>query len=130
ILSDTGIGDRLAARFKARGQPVFLVHDVNAGLSRNDIMRFSDRAVLVDGDVWSTLQAEGALEKLRAAPLVRVQGRATSESWGQRAELVAGERERKAFKLGAELLRVLEDTFGGIPPENQMTVVFERGHLT
>jgi hypothetical protein len=129
-VTDTEVGSRLAARFKAKGQPVFLVHDVNAGLSQNDIMRFSDRAVLVDADVWSTLQAEGALDKLRASPLIRVQGRATSASWAERAELVSGERQKKTFKLGAEILRVMEENFGGAPLENQMTLVFERGQLT
>src|SRR5690606_34234966 len=77
-----------------------------------------------------TLLAEGALEKLRAAPLVRVQGRSTSASWGQRAGLVSGDRQRKAFKLGAELLRVLEENFGGAPQGQQLTVIFEQDHLT
>src|SRR5690606_34812209 len=89
-----------------------------------------DKAVLIDGDVWSTLLAEGALEKLRAAPLVSVQGRSTSASWGQRAGLVAGDRQHKAFKLGAELLRVLEENFGGAPQGRQLTVIFEQDHLT
>jgi hypothetical protein len=129
-LSDNAVGARLASRFKARGQPVFLVHDLNAGLSQNDIMRFADKAVLVDADVWSTLQAEGALDKLRSAPLVRVQGRATAASWGQRAGIVAGERQRKAFQVGAELLRVLEENFGGAPQGQQLTLVFEQDHLT
>jgi hypothetical protein len=129
-LSDPQVGARLAARFKSRGQPVFLVHDINAGLSRNDIMRFQDRAVLVDADVWSTLAAEGALEKLKASPVIRVQGRATSALWAQRAELVAGDRQKKTFKLGAEILRVLEENFGGAPLDDQMTLVFEQGHLT
>lgn len=129
-LTDNATGSRLAARFKARGQPVFLVHDVNAGLGQGDIMRFADKAVLVDADVWSTLLAEGALEKLRAAPLVRVQGRATAESWEQRAGLVGNERQKKAYRVGAELLRVLEDNFGGAPQGQQLTVVFERDHLT
>ena len=129
-LTDNATAARLAARFKARGQPVFLVHDVNAGLGQGDIMRFADKAVLVDADVWSTLQAEGALEKLRAAPLVRVQGRATAASWEQRADLVSADRQRKAFRVGAELLRVLEENFGGAPQGQQMTVIFERNHLT
>lgn len=129
-LSDQAVGARLAARFKARGQPVFLIHDLNAGLGQNDIMRFSDKAVLIDGDVWSTLLAEGALDKLRAAPLVRVQGRSTSASWAQRADLVNNERQRKAYKVGAELLRVLEENFGGAPQGQQLTVIFEQNHLT
>ncbi len=129
-LSDNAVGARLASRFKAKGQPVFLVHDVNAGLSQNDIMRFADKAVLVDADVWSTLQAEGALDKLRAAPLVRVQGRATAASWSQRAAIVAGDRQRKAFQVGAELLRVLEENFGGAPKGQQLTLLFEQDQLT
>lgn len=129
-LSDKAAGTRLAARFKAKGQPVFLVHDLNAGLGQNDIMRFSDKAVLIDGDVWSTLQAEGALEKLVAAPVVRVQARANSASWEQRANLVTGERQRKSFKLGTELLRTVEENFADAQLNGQLTVLFEKGHLT
>ncbi len=129
-LSDSAVGARLAARFKAVGQPVFLVHDLSAGLGQGDIMRFQNKAVLVDGDVWNTLQAENALEKLRAAPVVRVQGQTRSASWEQRAALVTGPRERKAFKLGAELIKVFEDTFGGAPLRNQLTVEFHDGYLT
>ena len=129
-LPDKAVGARLAARFKAKGQPVFLVHDLNAGLGQNDIMRFADKAVLVDGDVWSTLQAEGALQKLSAAPVVRVQGRANSASWEQRSNLVSGDRQKKAFKLGTELLRTVEENFADTPLEGQLTVLFEKGHLT
>src|SRR5690606_15240750 len=113
-------------RFKARGQPVFLVHDLNTGLGQNDIMRFAHKAFLIVVYVWSTLLAEGALYKLRAAALVRVQGRSTSASWGQRANLVTNERQRKAYKVGAELLRVLEENFGGASQGQPMTVVFEQ----
>jgi hypothetical protein len=129
-LTDTDVGNRLASRFKAKGQPVFLVHDVNAGLSRNDIMRFADRVVLVDDDVWSTLRAEGALGKIRSSPIVRVQGKATASTWTQRADLVADPRQRMGFRLGAEILRVLEENFGGSPHENQLTLVFDEGRLT
>jgi hypothetical protein len=129
-LSDKAAGARLASRFKAKGQPVFLVHDLNAGLGQNDIMRFVDKAVLIDGPVWATLQAEGALEKLMAAPVVRVQGRANSASWEQRSNLVAGDRQRKAFKLGTELLRTVEQNFADASLNGQLTVLFEQGHLT
>ncbi len=128
-LGDTRIGERLAGRFKARGQPVFLVHDLNTGLGQNDIIRFADKAVLIDGDVWATLQAEGALENLRAAPVVRVQGRASYASWDERSKLVNG-RQRKAFELGAQMLRVLEENFGGSPAASQLTFVFRDGNLT
>lgn len=129
-LTDSAVGARLAARFKAEGQPVFLVHDVSVGLKRNDIMRFPDRAVLVDEDVWATLRAEGALARIRSSPVVRVQGLAKASSWTQRAELVGDERQRKSFRLGAEILRVLEENFGGSPQANQLTLVFEQDRLT
>jgi hypothetical protein len=129
-LSDSAVGNRLAARFKAKGHPVFLVHDISLGLSRNDIMRFSDRVVLVDDDVWSTLRVEGALAKIRTSPIIRVQGRANAASWTERAEMVSDVRQRKGFRLGAEILRVLEDNFGGSPQENQMTLVFDQGRIT
>ncbi len=129
-LTDSAVGVRLAARFKAKGQPVFLVHDINIGLSRNDIMRFPDRVVLVDDDVWATLRAEGALAKIRASPVVRVQGLATASSWTQRAGLVGDARQRKAFQLGAEILRILEENFGGSPHANQLTLSFDQGRLT
>jgi hypothetical protein len=102
-----------------------LVHDLTAGLSQGDIMRFADRAVLVDPDVWNTLQAEGALAKLRSAPLVRVQGQTRGTSWEQRAGLVKGENERKAFKLGAELIRVFEETFGTTPVRGRSRARFK-----
>ena len=40
VLQDQSIGNKLGGRFKAKGQPVFLVHDPNLGLSQGDIMRF------------------------------------------------------------------------------------------
>ena len=129
-LEDKDVGLRLAGRFKARGQPVFLIHDPNAGLGQGDIVRFTDKVVLVDADVWNTLQSEGALEKLKTVPLIRVQGQLRGGSWEQRAGLVNNDRERKAFRLGAELIRVLEETFGGAPLRNQMTIVFRDGQIT
>ncbi len=125
VLQDEAIGAKLAGRFKAKGQPVFLVHDPNQGLQQGDIMRFQDKAVLVDADVWQTLQDEGALGHLKVSPLVRVQAKATVATWETRSKLVASPREKKAYELGAELLKILEETFGGIPAREQMAIVFD-----
>ena len=124
-LQDSAIGTKLMGRFKAKGQPVFLIHDPNLGLMQGDIMRFQDKAVLVDADVWQTLSDEGALGRLKVAPLLRVQAKATVPTWETRAKLVTGEREKKAYKLGAELLKILEETFGGVPSRQQMAIVFD-----
>lgn len=125
ILQDESIGIKLAGRFKAKGQPVFMVHDANLGLMQGDIMRFQDKVVLVDADVWQTLQDEGALGHLKIAPLVRVQAKATVPTWETRAKLVTSPREKKAYQLGSELLKILEETFGGIPGREQVTIVFD-----
>jgi hypothetical protein len=124
-LQDSTVGAKLMGRFKAKGQPVFLIHDPNLGLAQGDIMRFQDKAVLVDADVWQTLQDEGALGRQRAAPVVRVQAKASVPAWDTRAKLVGGEREKKAYKFGAELLKIMEETFGGIPSREQMAIVFD-----
>ena len=124
-LQDTAIGAKLMGRFKAKGQPVFLIHDPNLGLMQGDIMRFQDKAVLVDADVWQTLNDEGALGRLKVAPLVRVQAKATVPTWETRSKLVTGPREKKVYQLGAELLKILEATFGGIPSRQQMSIVFD-----
>jgi hypothetical protein len=125
VLQDEAIGAKLAGRFKAKGQPVFLIHDPNLGLMQGDIMRFQDKAVLVDADVWQTLQDEGALGHLKVSPLVRVQAKASVTTWETRAKLVTAPREKKAYQLGAELLKILEETFGGIPSRQQMAIVFD-----
>ncbi|MEO6095709.1 MAG: hypothetical protein ABIW76_08520 [Fibrobacteria bacterium] len=129
VLQDSSIGIKLQGRFKAKGQPVFLIHDPNLGLMQGDIMRFQDKAVLVDADVWQTLNDEGALGRLKVAPIVRVQAKATVPTWETRAKLVTGLREQKAYQLGAELLKILEETFGGIPSRQQMAMVFDGGSL-
>ncbi|MEO7426951.1 MAG: hypothetical protein ABI036_17315 [Fibrobacteria bacterium] len=128
-LQDTGIGVKLMGRFKAKGQPVFLIHDPNLGLMQGDIMRFQDKAVLVDADVWQTLNDEGALGRLKVGPVLRVQAKASQAAWETRSKLVTGQREKKAYLLGAELLKILEETFGGIPSRQQMTMVFDGSNL-
>ncbi len=128
-LQDTSIGVKLMGRFKAKGQPVFLIHDPNLGLMQGDIMRFQDKAVLVDADVWQTLNDEGALGRLKVAPVLRVQAKASEAIWETRSKLVTGQREKKAYLLGGELLKILEETFGGIPSRQQMTIVFDGNSL-
>jgi hypothetical protein len=129
LLQNDTIGTRLMGRFKAKGQPVFLIHDPNLGLTQGDIMRFHDKAVLIDADVWQTLQDEGALGALKVTPLVRVQAKASVSTWESRAKLVVSVREKKAYQLGAELLKILEETFGGIPAREQMAIIFDGPNL-
>lgn len=128
-LADSATGNRLAARFKSRGQPVFLIHDPSRGLAQGDIMRFQDRAVLVDADVWSTLQTEGALAVLKASSVVRVQAKAAIPTWESRSKLVESPHEKRAYLVGAELLKILDRNFGGIPSGQQVSLAFDGANL-
>ncbi len=128
-LEDKAVAARLAARFKALGEPVFLIHNPDIGVAQGDIMRFRDRAVLIDADVWQTLRTEGAFAGITSASLVKVQARATVEAWKTRGDLVKSEPEKKAYHLGARLIQALEENFESLPENRQMVVVFEDNHL-
>ncbi len=128
-LEDKGAGERLAARFKAQGEPVFLIHNPNVGVTQGDIMRFRDKAVLIDADVWQTLKTEGAFASLKSAPLVKVQARAATETWKSRAQMVASPAEKKAYHFGARLIEALEENFEVLPDNRQLVIQFEDRHL-
>lgn len=129
-LPDAGMAARLAARFKARGAPVFLMGNPSSGLAQGDLLKFPDRAVLIDADVWQTLQVEGALDALRASQgtVVQLRARARESAWEERRRLVNSPRDRKGYALGATLLRNLQATTGTLP-EGRLQLSFERGDL-
>ncbi len=128
-LTDETIAGRITTRFKAHGKPIFMIQDLNVGLSQGDIMRFQDKAVLIDADVWQTLQDENALQHLNPAPLLRVQAKASGVAWENRAKMVSSPREKKAYLLGSELIKILEDNFGGAPAREQMVMTFDGPNL-
>lgn len=125
ILDDAQVNKELGSRFKGSGKPVFLVHDLKLGVSAGDVIRFSDKAVLVDAAVLQTLKAVGALAKIHQASVLRLQARAGSTIWKGRSSLVSNGRERKGYGLGAELLKIFEDYFGGVPSSDELVIRFE-----
>jgi len=130
MLSDRAIEARLGVRFKARGRPVFLIANPSRGLAQGDLLRFSDKAVLIDADVWQTLQAEGALPALQRSQggVVQLRARAREGAWSERRRLVGTSHERKGYALGAQLLRTLQDA-GGAPPQGRLQLAVEGGDL-
>ena len=84
-LNDAKIASRLAKRFKAKGTPVFLVHDLKVGLRRGDFIKFKDKIILIDAEVWQTIASENALANLKQAPIIRIQSKASSKSWQNRS---------------------------------------------
>jgi hypothetical protein len=128
-LADESVVARLQARFHASGKPVFLMGNPVAGVQQGDILRFSDKAFLVDADVWQTLSAEGALRALRQSPVVRVQAAANPGAWNARARIVSGSREKKLYEFGAALLKSLEQSMGGVPQGQRLFLSLEGGQL-
>jgi len=114
----------LQGRFKASGKPLFLVRDVNVGVTSGDIIRFSDKVVLVDAQVMQTLKASGALAALHQAPVLRLQAKSQSAVWKSRSTLVQNPREQKAYRLGGEVLKVFEDYFGKAPASEEIVLRF------
>jgi len=114
----------LQGRFKGKGRPLFLVHEVRLGVAAGDIIRFEDKAVLVDATVMQTLQATGALQALKQAPVLRLQAKSQSGVWQSRSTLVQNAREQKAYRLGGEVLKVFEDYFGKAPSNEEIVLRF------
>lgn len=124
-LGNPTVEKELSVRFKGNGKPVFLVHDLKLGISVGDVVRFSDKAVLVDAAVLQTLQATGALKNVNQAAVLRLQARAQSGIWKGRNGMVSSSRERKGYALGSELLKIFEDYFGGAPSNEELVIRFD-----
>ena len=56
LLTSQPTADMFSQRFSAQGLPLFYISDINKGVSQGDIIRFRNKAVLIDGDVWQTMQ--------------------------------------------------------------------------
>lgn len=128
-LTDPAVVARLQTRFHASGAPLFLLGNPSSGLQQGDILRFGDKAFLVDGAVWQTLATEGALRNLKQSPLVRLQAGATPGAWTERARLVGSTKERKLYEFGASLLRSMEQSMGGVPDGQRLFLSTEGGKL-
>ncbi|MBK9579891.1 MAG: hypothetical protein IPO40_22735 [Fibrobacteres bacterium] len=128
-LSDDAVVAKLQARFHATGRPYFLLGNPSGGLQQGDILRFADKAFLVDADVWQTLSSEGALRNLRQSPLAKVQAGATPSAWTARAKAVGNAKERKLYEFGASLLKSMEQSMGGVPDGQRLFLSTEGGRL-
>jgi len=127
-LSDRSVGARLGARFRAAGDPVFLIGNLSLGLQQGDMIRFANKAVLIDADVWQTLRTEGALAALKVAPVVRVKARAQRTAWQGRSQAVSGQ-EKKAYELGERLLASMEGAMPVLPDGQKLSIAFEGGQM-
>lgn len=129
MLRDGKAEAEFAARFNAQGRPLFLIGDLAKGVAIGDLIRFRDKVVLIDAEVWQTMKSTGVLEGIRGAQVAALSAQASSEVWKSRADLAEG-REKTAYALGAEFIRVLEDYFGTVPTRMEIAFRFEGDRMT
>lgn len=127
-ISDKAIEAEFTSRFNAQGRPIFLIGDIRRGVAIGDIVRFKNKVVLIDEEVWQTMKSAGVLSNMRNAPVVEVSAQSSSEVWKSRAEMAEG-REKMAYALGAEFIQVLEEYFGTVPGKAELGFRFEAGKM-
>ncbi|MFP4243212.1 MAG: putative Ig domain-containing protein [Chitinispirillaceae bacterium] len=129
-LNDSQLAGRFAQRLLAEGKPVFYIRNVSRGVSQGDIIRFRDKAVLIDGDIWQTMKSMGVLSRLRNIPIMTLTAGSKSRVWASRSDQVSGSKENKGYTLGRELLKIFEDYFGKTPSHSEIVVKFSGSHMT
>jgi len=123
-LTNQPTADMFSQRFSAQGPPLFYVSDINKGVSQGDIIRFRNKAVLIDGNVWQTMQNTGVLSYLRDIPVITLNARAHSEIWDARSKQVLEDLEAKGYTLGKEMLKIFENYFGTAPSDMELVIKF------
>ena len=123
------VEEAFSARFNAQGKPVFLIGDLRRGVAIGDIIRFRNKVILIDDQVWQTMKTTGVLDDIRTAPVVELSAQSNSGVWKSRSDLAEG-REKIAYTLGAEFITILEDYFGTIPRNMEIAFNFEGNKMT
>lgn len=129
-LDDQPLASQFAQRLLAEGKPIFYISNISRGVSQGDIIRFRDKAVLIDGDIWQTMKSMGILSRLKNIPIMTLTAKARSEVWASRSDQVSGSKEKKGYTLGRELLKIFEDYFGKTPSHSEMVIKFSGSHMT
>ncbi len=129
-LNEEPLASQFAERLLASGKPVFYISKLSRGVSQGDIIRFKDKAVLIDGDVWQTMQSMGILKRLTNIPVMALTARSKSDVWASRSDQVSRSSENKGYTLGRELLKIFEDYFGRTPSRSEMVISFSGSHMT
>ncbi|MDB5104379.1 MAG: hypothetical protein JWP91_2068 [Fibrobacteres bacterium] len=128
-IPDKQVEADFTARFNAQGRPVFLIGDLRRGVSIGDIIRFKNKVILIDEEVWQTMKSAGVLDKIRNAAVVELSAQSSGEVWKSRADLAEG-REKIAYTLGAEFITILEEYFGRVPDKAEIGFRFEGNKMT
>ncbi|MGL1935150.1 MAG: Ig domain-containing protein [Fibrobacterales bacterium] len=125
---DKKVQKKFASRFNASGEPLFLVGNIKRGIAIGDMIRFDDKVMLIDAEVWQTMKATGVLKLLKNAPVIQVKAKARSNTWAARESQAIG-IERKAYTLGAAFLSTMEDRFKYTPTALELVLRFEGANM-
>jgi hypothetical protein len=128
-IPDKAVETAFSSRFNAEGRPIFLIGDIRRGVAIGDIIRFRNKVILIDEEVWQTMKSTGVLDKIKNAPVVELSAQSSSQVWKSRADLAEG-KEKIAYTLGSEFITVLEDYFGKIPERAEIGFRFEGNKMT
>jgi hypothetical protein len=129
-VTSPSVTEALQERFQKTGEPLFLIHDVRRGLREGDFIRFANSIVLIDGSVWQTLLAEDVFSHLQSVAVTAIQGRKSSRDWRSRADNVSALRQRKAYFLGGEILKIFEEYFANSPAQDMISMTFTNNRMT
>lgn len=129
-LSSKPIAEKIRMRFKATGTPLFLIHDSKKGIALGDFIKFKDKIVLIDGQVWQTLATEKVFENISKIAVSTVKGSAASSDWYNKSSRVKTEYSRKSYVLGAEILKIFEEQFSKVPRNERVIINFNGGRAT
>ncbi len=110
--------------FDAEGTAAFLIKNQQMGISLGDIIRFKDKAILINGKIWQTLQKENILNKVEVTSIEVVTGTASSKAWAQNAKNTQSTTLQQAYSFGGELLKVMEGYFGKVEGQKEFLVRF------
>jgi hypothetical protein len=123
-INDSSAAVRLRSRFQASGTPVFLINNVRIGLTKGDILRFADKAVLIDGNVWQTLKNDSILQSLPPVKILAQRAGSASSYWKDNSVTAKTREQINIFALGSRLLNVFENDFNGIPDSQGIFLQF------
>lgn len=119
-------GSALNEKFNATGSPVFLIKNMTRGVSQGDIIRFKDRVVLIDRNVWGFLRDNNLLGKIKLLEVKSTHAKISVSNWKRQASRSKSKTSKNAYKLGSKLLSIFSNKFGN---NDEFVVQFRNGKM-
>ena len=128
-VTKASVASSLASRLNGKGKPIFLISNIRKGVSIGDVVRFQDKLVIIDKDIWATMKSTGVLSNISTAGLTSVKASSKAGNWWNRARKSSG-RTKKAYELGGAIQEMFKDYFKGAPRSHEIVIEFNGGSTT